>query len=77
MLFDLDQDPSEQHNLAQKGSHAEVYRRLDAELTSAIMDSLDASHADKRVYTHTLSGSQEFGRPGWPRVYPMNVRDLF
>jgi len=77
MLFDLDQDPTEQQNLAPESSHAELYRRLDAELTAAIMDSLDLSHADKRVYTHTLSGSKEFGRPGWPRTYPMDIRDLF
>ena len=39
---------------------------MDAELTAEIMDSIDVSHADKRVYSHTLSGSQSFGRPGWP-----------
>jgi arylsulfatase A-like enzyme len=77
MLFDLDQDPTEQHNLAKESSHAEVHRQLDAELTAAIMESLDLSHADKRVYTHTLSGSREFGRPGWPRTYPRDIRDLF
>jgi arylsulfatase A-like enzyme len=76
MLFDLEADPTEQHNLAQASSHAEIYCQLDAELTTAIMASLDLSHADKRVYTSTLSGSQEFGRPGWPRAYPTNVRTL-
>jgi arylsulfatase A-like enzyme len=76
MLLDLERDPAEQHNLAQESSHAEVYRRLDSELTSAIMASLEVSHADKRVYTHTLSGSREFGRPGWPRTYPMDIRAL-
>jgi arylsulfatase A-like enzyme len=76
MLFDLEQDPDEQHNLAEKESHAEVYRRLDGELTAAIMDSLDLSHADRRVYTRTLSGSREFGRPGWPRTYPTDIRSL-
>jgi arylsulfatase A-like enzyme len=73
MLFDLDQDPSEQHNLAKQSCCTEIYRRLDAELTEAIMDSIDVSHADKRVYARTLSGSQEFGRPGWPRIYPMDI----
>jgi arylsulfatase A-like enzyme len=77
MLFDLDRDPIEGHNLAHESGHAKIYHRLDAELTAAIMDSLDLSHADKRVYTHTLSGSKEFGRPGWPRPYPRDIRDLF
>jgi arylsulfatase A-like enzyme len=76
MLFDLDRDPTEQNNLANEGRYAEVCRRLDAELTEAIMDSIDVSHADKRIYTHTLSGSREFGRPGWPRTYPMDIRTL-
>jgi arylsulfatase A-like enzyme len=77
MLFDLEQDPTEQRDLAQESSHAEVCRQLDAELTAAVMASIDLSNADKRVYIHTLSGSQEFGRPGWPRTYPTDIGDLF
>jgi arylsulfatase A-like enzyme len=76
MLFDLYEDPAEQHNLALESSHTQVLQRLDAEMTAAVMDSVDVSHADKRVYTHTLSGSQEFGRPGWPRVYPTDIQTL-
>ena len=76
MLFNLMDDPDEQRNLAMDSRYADVYRRLDAELTTAIMASIDVLHADKRVYTHTLSGSQEFGRPGWPRVYPTDIRTL-
>jgi arylsulfatase A-like enzyme len=76
LLFNLYEDPTEQHNLAGESGYAEVCHRMDAELTTAIMDSIDLSHADKRVYTSTLSGSQEFGRPGWPRVYPMDIRTL-
>jgi arylsulfatase A-like enzyme len=76
MLFDLQEDPTEQCNLAHRDSHAQLYRSLDAELTASVMDSLDASHADKRVYTRTLSGSREFGRPGWPRNYPTDIRTL-
>ena len=70
LLYNLDDDPSEQHNLVGEGRYAAVYQRLDAELSAAIMDSIDVSHSDKRVYTHTLSSSREFGRPGWPREYP-------
>jgi arylsulfatase A-like enzyme len=76
MLFDLDADPTEQANLAQDSSYADMFRRLDGELTAAIMDSIDWGHADKRVYASTLSGSQSFGRPGWPRVYPTDIRSL-
>lgn len=76
MLFDLERDPDEQDNLAMEPACAGVLRELDSELTTAIMDSVDRGHADKRVYTHTLSSSREFGRPGWPRVYPLDVRRL-
>jgi arylsulfatase A-like enzyme len=76
MLFHLQEDPTEQHNLAGDGRYADVYRRLDSELTTAIMAAIDLGHADKRVYTYTLSGSQEFGRPGWPRTYPTDIQTL-
>jgi arylsulfatase A-like enzyme len=76
MLFNLRDDPQEQHNLARTAQDADTFHQLDAELTSVIMDSVDWGHADKRVYTHTLSGSTTFGRPGWPRTYPMDIRKL-
>jgi arylsulfatase A-like enzyme len=75
-LFDLHEDPTEQRNLAKKRRYADVFHRLDSELSTAIMSSIDVGHADKRVYRHTLSGSQAFGRPGWPRTYPTDLRTI-
>jgi arylsulfatase len=75
LLFNLSQDPLEQHNLMGDLGYQEVYRRLDAELTQAIMGSLSASHFERRVYHNDLSQDPAFGREGWQRPYPRSLRD--
>ena len=70
-LFNIQQDPTEQNNLARDSRYAEVYHRLDAELTAEIMRSMDEAFAERRLYTFSCSSSPDFGRVGWERQYPM------
>lgn len=76
LLFNLKEDPQEQRNLARDTRSRSIYHRMDSELTEAIMSSVNLSHFEKRVYTHTLSGSKDFGRAGWPRPYPRRYQEL-
>lgn len=71
LLFNLEADPTEQHNLIDDPSYGARLRTLDATLTQEIMRSTTESHADKRIYTtDSLSGDPEFGKEGWRRSYP-------
>jgi hypothetical protein len=76
MLFDLEADPEEQHNLVHAAEYEDVYRALDAELTGRVMASITTGSADRELYKRSLSGSRSFGRPGWPRPYPTDIRDV-
>jgi arylsulfatase A-like enzyme len=73
MLFNRRDDPQELHNLARDPHCLDVYQRLDAELTRAIMRSVTLSHGEKRVYTASLSSDLAFGQQGWQRPYPQRV----
>ena len=70
-LFHLTEDPTEQHNLAQDPAYADVFHRLDSELTVEIMRSMDESYWSRRLYTFSYSSSPDFGRVGWERKWPM------
>ena len=70
-LFNLEEDPVEQHNRARDPGCADIFHRMDAELTTRIMRSLDRSNSAQRVYTSSYSSSPDFGRVGWERPYPM------
>jgi len=76
MLFNRHDDPLELHNLARDPRYLDVYQRLDAELTRAIMRSVLLSHGEKRVYTTSLSSDLAFGQQGWPRPYPQRVENF-
>jgi arylsulfatase A-like enzyme len=70
-LFDLDNDPQEQRNLATEPSEAPRVARMDAELTQEIMRSVLDSHFDKNVDPNNdLWSSVEYGFEGRPRKYP-------
>jgi len=70
LLFNIKEDPLEQHNLAANTAYAKVYRAMDARLTQAVMGYVrDSMHA-RRVYVNDLSQSPAFGREGWQRPYP-------
>ena len=72
-LFDLQEDPQEQHNLAESAPHAAEYRHLDAALWRELMRSVQASHAYNVVYSSenvSLWADKAFGAAGWERGYP-------
>ena len=76
LLFNLSEDPNEQHNLMKDGRYQEEYIRLDGELTREIMNSMSLSHESKRVYAKTtLAGDPAFGKEDWQRSYPKNIND--
>jgi arylsulfatase A-like enzyme len=70
VLFHIAQDPNEQHNVFDDPGYEDVRKRLDAELTRAIMHSVRDANHDRRVYTRDLSQYSWFGREGWQRPYP-------
>lgn len=75
LLFNLLQDPQEQHNLLRDANYREVYDRLDHELTRTIMHQMVASYHERRVYVRDLSQDPSFGREGWQRPYPRPLQD--
>ncbi|MBT3270051.1 sulfatase-like hydrolase/transferase [Candidatus Poribacteria bacterium] len=69
-LFDVVDDPGEQTNLARDPAMGDVVRRLDSQLTSEVMRSAAAGHADKRLDPTASSGDRRFGTAAWQRTYP-------
>ena len=73
LLFDMETDPEEQHNLLRDPSHREKYIELDTLLTQSIMQSVTDGNHDQRVYTTSLSTDPTFGHRGWRRAYPQRL----
>ena len=69
-LFDLLNDPQEQHNRIADPAAAGELRRLDDELTRQLMRSLQESHHPERVYRVDLAQDPIFGKEGWQRPWP-------
>ena len=72
LLFDIANDPSEQHNLIDNPAYHAVYRQLEQELTEEIMRSMRDAFRPNRVYDEAESMwcNQAFGARGWRRRYP-------
>ena len=70
LLFNLLEDPLEQDNRVDDPACLPIYRRLDAELTGQILDSVHAGHAEKKVAHNLLCYDVDFGQKGWQRPYP-------
>jgi arylsulfatase A-like enzyme len=73
VLFNLRDDPHEQRDLAGDTAYADVYRRLDAELTQELMKSLRFAMHDRLAQSGDMSQDQGFGREGWQRPFPAPV----
>jgi len=69
-LFNLKEDPQEQHDRSADPMCMEVYRRLDAELTAQMLRSIQAAHGEKFVGSEAMWDNESFGREGWQRTYP-------
>jgi arylsulfatase len=74
-LFNLLEDPDEQHNRYRDAECQSVRERLDAVLTQTVMDYTAAAHFDHRVYISDLSQQSTFGREGWQRPFPRHIDD--
>lgn len=71
LLFDLQTDPSEQHNLATSPEHDGLLRRMDAELTSQLMAMLLKGREHTRVIgPDGPAGVGAYNDEGWLRTYP-------
>jgi arylsulfatase A-like enzyme len=76
-LFDLENDPQEQHNLAGKPGVARIQADLDRELTARMMAGIVTAGNPHRVYYSDLSQELDFGREGWIRPFPRSIRDAY
>ena len=76
-LFNLTDDPDEQHNLAYDPQAAEVFHRMDAELTAEIMRLTDEAFFPQHIHTYSYSSSPDFGRVSWERTYPMPWEQIY
>jgi len=72
-LFNLETDPTEQHNLYDNCDVSELQSQMETELTLYIMQSMRVAQEDRRVYISSLSQKPEFGREGWQRQYPRKL----
>ena len=70
LLFDMEQDPQEQRNLVNSADYQNVLRRLEAELTSYVMESVQGSWHDRLAQNGDMSQDVHFGREGWERPWP-------
>jgi arylsulfatase len=75
LLFNIKDDPQEQHNRIDDPACAEIARRLDGELAREVMRSVTAGHSDLVVAHTALYDEEGFGQPGWRRTYPQGTKD--
>ena len=73
LLFNMRDDPAEQHNLASKPAHVDKYRRLDTDLTLDLMESYRFAMHDRLAQSGDMSQDPAFGLEGWRRPYPATV----
>jgi arylsulfatase len=69
-LFDLSNDPCEQHNRINDPAAFAELRRLDDALTREVMRSMALSVHAQKVDTTGMSQEETFGKEGWQRTYP-------
>ena len=70
LLFDIQNDPQEQQNLLDDPDHAETRHRLETELFTEVMTSIEAASQDRLAQHGDMSQDPGFGRESWQRTYP-------
>jgi arylsulfatase len=75
LLFNVTDDPREQHNRYHDPAYAGVRHELDVQLTQGVMRGIHDANHDRRVYVRDLSQYSWFGREGWQRPYPRRMDD--
>ena len=76
LLFNLKDDPQELRNLAADPAYGgEVYRRLDAELTHEVMQSMVLGMHDRLATPYSLSSDDVMGREGWQWKFPADASE--
>ncbi len=70
LLFDIENDPQEQMNLLEDPVYAEVRHRLESELMTEIMTSLEAASQDRLAHYGDMSQDPQFGKESWARHFP-------
>ena len=73
MLFDLQEDPDERNNLITTPEYSDVYRRLEAALTSEMMLSVSVAVHDRMPRPRSMAEDEDMGREGWTWRYPSPV----
>lgn len=72
-LFNIDEDPAEQHNRIHDDDCQEIRERLDRELTAHFLTSVTKAHAEKNHNTDWEDPVFANGEGGWQRVYPQPI----
>jgi arylsulfatase A-like enzyme len=73
-LFNLADDPHEQHNLIHDEQHRQKLLAMDIQLTQEIMRSIVAANQEKAVDTgNSLWSDPEYGKRGYQRTYPYPI----
>jgi arylsulfatase A-like enzyme len=69
-LFNIEEDPAEQHNCIDVPTCQEVRARLDALLSAQMLRSIHRAHAEKEHDTDWEDPAFAAGDGSWQRVYP-------
>ena len=73
-LFDLEDDPDEQHNLIGSPTHVDKQLALEAIITAECIEAFQFASTDRRAWHGVdpmVSNDIPFGQRGWKRPYPM------
>lgn len=74
LLFDIEEDPHEQHNLCRSGEHRDILADLDAQLTTTVMRLVARGRDDLAVIDDAgFAGRGQYGCEGWQRRFPREL----
>jgi arylsulfatase len=74
-LYNLVDDPHEQHNLAYQPHVVNEMQRLDTIMQRDLIESLMIANGDKFVEKSRYKGRGEFGQRDWQRPYPASLKE--